>query len=361
MSSVVFGQQVVTTVDTSDPNTCDGSAVITDSTIYENSTSWQGNGVVLQTGGYFIDNLCPGVYVVTYTTFLGTYSYTFVIGSGSTDPCAGFYTSITTTYSSDSVTCDGSAVVQVGGGTAPYSYSWNTGNTTQNITNLCPGIYYCAVVDANGCNSTVTCFIDAYSTSNDTMIIINNGGYLDSTIVDTLGNNWIEDCITDFLTVDSAYISNYGYTSLDSVWVTWTLVDTNGLVIVQLTSMYGVNGTTSGVFTTFLTLFCYQKNMDYQYLQARDQLYLNPSQMGIIENDEFDFTITNPFDNSILLTLNEASDIAIEIVDLKGSVVYTGKGNNVSEFKINTERFNSGTYFLRLNNGNSTVVRKLIK
>lgn len=360
-SSVVFGQQVVTTVDSSSPNACDGSAVITDSTIYENSISWQGNGTVYQTGGYFIDSLCPGTYVVTYTNFLGTYSYTFIIGSGTTDPCAGFYTSLTYINSSDSVTCDGSVILQIYGGTAPYSYMWNNGTTTQNQTNLCPGIYYCTVVDANGCNSTVTCSIGAYNSANDTMIIINNGGYPDSTVVDTLGNNWIEDCVMDFLSIDSAYISNYGYNSLDSIWVTWTLVDTNGLVVIQLTSTYGVPSNTTGVYTTFLTIFCPQKNTDYHYLQASDQVYLNPSQMGIEENESVDLVITNPFDNTINIILEKASDFEIELVDLNGSIVYSGQGNNESAWTINTAELNAGSYFLRFNDGTSTVVRKLIK
>jgi len=96
-------------------------------------------------------------------------------------------------------------------------------------------------------------------------------------------------------------------------------------------------------------------------LQARDQVYLNPSQMGIKEENNLNFTVTNPFDNQITVTLEEAADITVEIVDLKGSLVYSGKGNNASEWTINTEKFNAGSYFLRLNDGNSTVVRKLIK
>jgi hypothetical protein len=125
--------------------------------------------------------------------------------------------------------------------------------------------------------------------------------------------------------------------------------------------MYGITGTTNGVYTTFLTIFCPQKNTDYHYLQASDQVYLNPSQMGIEEENNFDFTVTNPFDNQITITLDEARDITVEIVDLKGSLVYSGKGNNTSEWTINTEKFNAGSFFLRLNDGNSTVIKKLIK
>jgi gliding motility-associated-like protein len=57
--------------------------------------------------------------------------------------------------------CDGTAVAGAVGGTAPYSYVWNTTPLNQaNDTafNLCPGTYTVTMTDANGCtaNTTVT-------------------------------------------------------------------------------------------------------------------------------------------------------------------------------------------------------------
>lgn len=55
------------------------------------------------------------------------------------------------------VTCngahDGTATVQGTGGTAPYSYLWNSGATTATVPNLYPGNYTCWVRDANNCES----------------------------------------------------------------------------------------------------------------------------------------------------------------------------------------------------------------
>ena len=55
----------------------------------------------------------------------------------------------------DSVTCfgysDGSISFNPIGGTLPYSYLWNTGDTLNNISNIASGIYSCTILDANSC------------------------------------------------------------------------------------------------------------------------------------------------------------------------------------------------------------------
>ncbi|MBL7983346.1 MAG: T9SS type A sorting domain-containing protein [Flavobacteriales bacterium] len=45
---------------------------------------------------------------------------------------------------------DGTATANATGGTEPYTYLWNTGATTQQITDLVPGSYTCTVTDAMG-------------------------------------------------------------------------------------------------------------------------------------------------------------------------------------------------------------------
>ena len=46
---------------------------------------------------------------------------------------------------------DGSMAAIAMGGSAPYSYSWNTGDTTSVNSNLLAGSYFVTVIDANGC------------------------------------------------------------------------------------------------------------------------------------------------------------------------------------------------------------------
>jgi uncharacterized repeat protein (TIGR03803 family) len=47
---------------------------------------------------------------------------------------------------------DGGVVLNVTGGTSPYTYSWNTGATTSSINNLTAGTYSVTVIDNNGCS-----------------------------------------------------------------------------------------------------------------------------------------------------------------------------------------------------------------
>ena len=62
--------------------------------------------------------------------------------------------------SSDDVSCfggtDGQTNVIATGGTPPYSYYWNTGESTQTINNLAAGTYTVVISDALGCQTTCT-------------------------------------------------------------------------------------------------------------------------------------------------------------------------------------------------------------
>ena len=62
---------------------------------------------------------------------------------------------VTSSYNNAAVTCfgscDGSVQVSPAGGTAPYTYQWSSGSTTDTDQNLCAGIYSVEVTDINSC------------------------------------------------------------------------------------------------------------------------------------------------------------------------------------------------------------------
>lgn len=70
-------------------------------------------------------------------------------------PASGISASSNVTHISEFGASDGAIDVTVEGGTTPYTYMWNTGATTQDLSNLGPGTYSVEITDANGCSTTL--------------------------------------------------------------------------------------------------------------------------------------------------------------------------------------------------------------
>jgi len=68
-------------------------------------------------------------------------------------------TSVTTTHATCPENTDGSATILVGGGTAPYAYTWSSGDSVVTATGLAAGTYTVSVTDAAGCSITATATI----------------------------------------------------------------------------------------------------------------------------------------------------------------------------------------------------------
>lgn len=64
----------------------------------------------------------------------------------------------------NSISCleleDASIQSAIGGGTLPYTYLWNTGQTTSELNNLASGVYVITVTDANACFDTASVVIN---------------------------------------------------------------------------------------------------------------------------------------------------------------------------------------------------------
>ncbi|MGB0429164.1 MAG: collagen-binding domain-containing protein [Bacteroidia bacterium] len=130
----------------------DGSATVTVSTGTAPYTySWTSGSTTADA-----NNLTPGTYTVTVTDANGC-SVTEQVTI--TEP-----TELTGTTATTSATCidatNGTATVNVQGGTQPYSYSWSSGGTASTETGLGEGTYAVTVTDANGCVFNATVSID---------------------------------------------------------------------------------------------------------------------------------------------------------------------------------------------------------
>ena len=122
-----------------------------------------------------ITNLAAGSYTVTVTdqnnctvieTFFVSKPPLLQVGvTGTPSVCPGEST--------------GMAMAVATGGTMPYSYLWNNGQTTQSITNLAAGTYTVTVTDDNGCTDEASITIvespDLDLTINGTEIVCGDG------------------------------------------------------------------------------------------------------------------------------------------------------------------------------------------
>ena len=91
-----------------------------------------------------ITNLSPGIYSVTVTDDNGCTASQQVIVDEFL--CSGIIEPIKTDMSCYFL-CDGEAGVIVSGGAGPYTYLWNTGQTTNFISDLCEGTYSVVITD----------------------------------------------------------------------------------------------------------------------------------------------------------------------------------------------------------------------
>ena len=103
-----------------------------------------------------INSLSPGTYTVTATDANNcTGTSTFDVPG-----CAAITFDFGVSLPSTPGTADGSIDVTLAGGTPPFTYSWNNGETSEDISAIDTGLYCLTVTDAENCTQTECVDVD---------------------------------------------------------------------------------------------------------------------------------------------------------------------------------------------------------
>lgn len=124
---------------------CNGQITVTPDGGVPPYTYLWGNGETTAS----ISGLCPGVYTVDVTDFIGCTQNFDIAVSNDGGPTSA---TVASTDASCFGVCDGEATVTPVGGIPPYNYLWVPGGqTTANVTGLCAGVYNVQIEDSVGC------------------------------------------------------------------------------------------------------------------------------------------------------------------------------------------------------------------
>jgi len=126
--------------------------------------------------------------------------------------------------------------VTVAGGAFPYTYSWNNGQTTEDLDNVTPGFYEVLITDANGCLASVNAIVGQTQVTE----VENNFGF---------GQQESAAGITE--TTAATTFNVYPNPAVNNATVTWNNNEVTEVQLVDLTgkviNTYKVNGYTEQI------------------------------------------------------------------------------------------------------------------
>ncbi|MEO9532670.1 MAG: T9SS type A sorting domain-containing protein [Crocinitomicaceae bacterium] len=122
----------------------------------------------------------------------------------------------------DNGTGTGSIDITVSGGAAPYTYSWDNAETTEDISGLASGFYTVTVTDANGCMVSMQFEVKSsasigdlssigfsvYPNPSEGILNINGSGDYKLSVYDTSGRLIIEQTENGLVTIDLSHVES---------------------------------------------------------------------------------------------------------------------------------------------------------
>lgn len=345
---------------TSAANVCDGSVSVTavgGSAPY--TYQWSNGGMITTPT---LMNLCIGTYSVTVIDANGcseTSGATVVVDSTIANPCAGFYVNCSNIDATSSTACDGSATINIVGGTNPYTVQWSNGSTSLSIGNLCVGNYTVMVQDNNQCTFNWSCTIGNSSPNIDSVTVIGNLA-TGSNVIGTMSSGWIYNCTIDLAALDTAYMvsATFGNTMFtqDSLYTTWYLVDTNGNYM-YVNYNYSIPFGTTGLYNLILQLYCPIKSQPVYYNIIS---VLNLEEAGLEGNNLSQMNVyPNPAQNELNIG-NITSAFDFTLTNMDGKIIQSGQVSPTNS-TIDLTNVAAGTYLVQLKNTQNAFTYRVIK
>ncbi len=234
--------------------------------------------------------------------------------------------------------CNGLIDIIVTGGTVPLSYSWNTGDTTENLNNLCAGYYSITVTDTNNCQ--------VY----DDFIIENEYDSTITTFVDT-ATTIIDTCLFNTsIPVDSASIYGFDIISPDSAITHWVFWQAGSPIYLDVIVHY-----TIGTNLIYLEIICISKTTNiYKFYGV-----FNSTTVGIQNAKKILNLRIYPNPTTGKITVRAEDIESIEVYDITGKHL-TGFENlsGLKEIDLSTQP--KGMYIIKVRTSKGVVVRKVV-
>jgi len=234
------------------------------------------------------------------------------------------------------VSCaDGSAYAYMNGGTAPYTYSWSDGQTTQVANNLLSGVYSVCMTDANGCSACDSIYVPVGNVSCHANFTI-----------------WLDTANTQ-----QAWIYNYS-TGGPNTTYTWFWGDNTSSTGMFASHVYS----TTGQYTICLFINDSVNNCSDSMCQvimvprltqqaASQPFYVNCLGPTGIKTADISTTFSvypNPAESEIKITANYSLQGKVyHILDVAGREILNGK---LDANSINVTSLDKGMYFLQVEN-----------
>ena len=200
------------------------------------STGQSGNIITVTTPGTYSVTAtdAAGCTVVESATVEQTNDIDLVVASSSTE-CNGANTGTASAFPTS--------------GTAPYTYVWSTGGSTQTIFNLGGGTYFVTVTDAQGCMGEGSVFVETKSNLSFDLSVDN----IECNEAANSGSITATNIVSDNMPVTFVWSNGQGGTTIGGLTAgtyTVTATDAAGCTVVQSATIEQTNGNLSVTATS---------------------------------------------------------------------------------------------------------------